>query len=1090
MKQHLYIFIAVVVAAFTVGCTANQTDDTPPVVPVGDIEITCSFDGEECASIRTSPQGKIISVNVEINNPGIYWTPVSNKEWCKVVEEKHYGNGSFKLDIAANNSFYLRDEAIITFVAGEYSEQILTVTQDGNIFIVDKKYEAMTKEASTFSFTLSTAYEYEFETSDWITTSVAAKRTETDLEGKSYDVVTIEAQIAENSSNSRYGYLNIKRRGEDEIHEHLNFWQFGTEVAYDEAGNLLIDAQDAKPLEVRFPTALVKSVSCPDWATVTNVENDDDSSSYIFTCQDNPSDASYVRDLSPVFSFFGGTELILSFIKQNFYDVGGIISSRGLALLAKTYNEGGNCDKWKTDGKLLILNDIDMSDIEDWTPIGTAARPFVGEFDGGYKSIKNFKSAKSFFGYCGEATAAVAGDDTDIDTSIGTSATIRNFLFDSSCELTLSGNVAANQHIASLAQSITNTTVSDCMSYASITLDGLTATSKINVYVGGLVAESDATSKIEKSKFSGTIANKDNTALSTTSTNQGVAYVGGIVAHTSGVVEESAFEYAANISHASIIQSSYIGGIAGYTEATSLLKNNEMKGNISYSSLRQATGYKNDSSRYCYVGGISGSTKGTIEACTFNGRLNSNSNIKSVFIGGIIGYLDNTTAKLLNNNTSKSSSIIITGAARYVNAGSLIGGLNFGTYTFDFTNDTGLIENTIQAGSESDGYTTSTLFVGGLIGGFSNGTGTASIEIIAPKWNGKIAINFTPSVTWSNVAVGGILGSAGESAETLTATYKVNISKAQNNGIIEVDTTTGSVIKSPVFIGGILGWNYGGSTIADSTLKGSITWISTNGKANGYAVATGGIVGGVDHGDTTISGCKVENADIYSGSYNNNGPNTGDFATKNKFTLNFTGGIIGTYRYKIDTSGELTITNCSCTGNINAFRGGVGGIAGCVIDATITNCQFSGKMEYIKDEIYNCFYGGIVAWGRSSTISECKVLADMNGRFAGSINVYSGGIAGWLSGNSLVDNCSYFGTVDIKELRVETSEDHFDEFYGGLAGNAESGTNVRNSKWGGFLRSERINSDALASQYALGVGTLTGQPCGGTATNITYWDGK
>ena len=1077
MKRYLYKFTAVVVVAFTLGCTTDLVDDNPSVVPAGDIEITCSFDGEECADIRTSPQEKILTVNVTINNPGIYWTPVSNKDWCRIVEEKHYGNGSFKLHIAANNSFYLRDEAVITFVAGEYSEQILTVTQDGNIFLVDKEYAAMTKEASTFSFTLSTAYEYEFETSDWITTSVAAKRTETDSEGMNYDVMTIEAQIEENTSDSRYGYLNIKRKGEDEVYESLNFWQFGTEVAYDEEGNILIDAQNAKPLEICFPTGLVMNVSCPDWATVTT-ENDDERTSYIFACEDNPSDASYVRDLSPLFSFFGDTELNLSFIKQNYYDVGGIISSRGLALLARTYNEGGDCDRWKTDGKLLILNDIDMSDIEDWTPIGTASRPFVGEFDGGHKAIMNFKSSKPFFGYCGE------------DAIDGTAA-ISNFLFDSSCELTLSGNVATDQYIASLAQSITNTTVSDCMSNASISLDGLTATAKINVYVGGLVALSDATSKIEKSKFSGTITNKDNTALSTTSTSRGVAYVGGIVAHTSGVVEDSAFEFAANISHASIIKDSYIGGIAGYADTASLLKNNEMKGNISYSSLRQPNGYVLDSSRNCYVGGISGSAKGVVEACTFSGRLNSDSNVKSIFIGGIIGYLDSATANLTNNNTSKSSSIAVTGATRYVNAGSLIGGLEFGNYTFDFTNDTGLIEGTILAGSESDGNNkVSSLFVGGLIGGFKNGTGTASIEIVAPKWDGKIVIDFTPSVTWSNVAVGGILGSAGESAETLTAIYKVNISKAKNNGTIEVDTTTGSVIKSPVFIGGILGWNYGGSTISNSTMTGSINWLSTSGKSNGYAVVVGGIVGGVDNGDTTISDCKVENVEMYSGSYNNNGQNTGDFAT-NKYTFNFTGGIIGTYRYKKDaTSGELTITKCSCSGNLNAYRGGVGGIAGCVVDAVISDCQFSGKMEYIKDKAHNCFYGGIVAWGRSSGISGCKVLSDMNGRFAGSINTCSGGIAGWLSSGSVVENCRYFGTVDVAQLRIETTEEHRDEFYGGLAGNAESGTIVRNSKWGGFLRSERINSDALASQYALGVGTITNEPCGGTATNITYWDGN
>lgn len=82
---------------------------------------------------------------------------------------------------------------------------------------------------------------------------------------------------------------------------------------------------------------------------------------------------------------------------------GGISTASDLVNFAKAVNNGSSTTQWQNEaGEIMLLNDIDMSSITSWTPIGNidasnyttsepyaTVNPFTGIFNGNNKSIKN-----------------------------------------------------------------------------------------------------------------------------------------------------------------------------------------------------------------------------------------------------------------------------------------------------------------------------------------------------------------------------------------------------------------------------------------------------------------------------------------------------------------------------------------------------------------------------------------------------------------------------------------------------------------------------------------------------------------------------
>ena len=116
-----------------------------------------------------------------------------------------------------------------------------------------------------------------------------------------------------------------------------------------------------------------------------------------------------------------------------FANAGGIATAEDLVAFAAAVNAGESIVNWmNADGKVVLLNDIDMSSVTSWTPIGasafnwasnalslTSGKMFTGYFDGqGYK-IKNFKMV---------CDNTVAGSAWGLFGGLGAGAVVENLV--------------------------------------------------------------------------------------------------------------------------------------------------------------------------------------------------------------------------------------------------------------------------------------------------------------------------------------------------------------------------------------------------------------------------------------------------------------------------------------------------------------------------------------------------------------------------------------------------------------------------------------------------------------------------------------
>lgn len=121
---------------------------------------------------------------------------------------------------------------------------------------------------------------------------------------------------------------------------------------------------------------------------------------------------------------------------------GGIKTADDLVAFATAVNAGESFAKWmNSEGKVVLLNDIDMSGVTSWTPIGTAVftwasnkltcdsgNPFTGYFDGKGHALKNFNMV---------CTNSTAGTAWGFFGALGAGAVVENIVFDSTCVLEL-----------------------------------------------------------------------------------------------------------------------------------------------------------------------------------------------------------------------------------------------------------------------------------------------------------------------------------------------------------------------------------------------------------------------------------------------------------------------------------------------------------------------------------------------------------------------------------------------------------------------------------------------------------------------------
>ena len=329
-------------------------------------------------------------------------------------------------------------------------------------------------------------------------------------------------------------------------------------------------------------------------------------------------------------------------------DKGGISTAADLMNFAKAVNNGSSTSRWQNDaGEIVLLNDIDMASVTDWTPIGdidasnyttaepyVAVHPFTGVFNGQGYAIKNLNYSSDITN--GRLSYGVFGSIEN--------ATVKNLtLGDASTAVTwtMSGTAPKYTIIAPLACFAKNSVIEGCTNYYNVdftadnksgefvALSGLTG-AIINTTIGG---ESKTQSCANRGFVrTGRISNTAN---------------GGTGMQTAGIcafmakAEGGKLSYCTNYGDISS-PTGRTGGIVA-TLMYGNIYNCDNRGTVEDDKVGQYEG-KEMSVTYNYkrMGGIVGGTDDlrtkpecTVESCTNYGNVITHLSVRT---GGIIGH--------------------------------------------------------------------------------------------------------------------------------------------------------------------------------------------------------------------------------------------------------------------------------------------------------------------------------------------------------------------------------------------------------------------------------------------------------------------
>ena len=180
-----------------------------------------------------------------------------------------------------------------------------------------------------------------------------------------------------------------------------------------------------------------------------------------------------------------------------FANAGGISTAEDLVAFAAAVNAGESIVNWmNADGKVVLLNDIDMSSVTSWTPIGastfnwasnaltcTGGKMFTGYFDGQGKTIRNFKMV------CENATEGAAWG---LFGGLGAGAVVENLVIDQTCSLELKSTAQTDCGV--LAGMVWDARVLNITNNASMTFSGTCSSKRVTMAVVGMAfAETDST---------------------------------------------------------------------------------------------------------------------------------------------------------------------------------------------------------------------------------------------------------------------------------------------------------------------------------------------------------------------------------------------------------------------------------------------------------------------------------------------------------------------------------------------------------------------------------------------------------------------
>ena len=335
-------------------------------------------------------------------------------------------------------------------------------------------------------------------------------------------------------------------------------------------------------------------------------------------------------------------------------------------------------------------------------------------------------------------------------------------------------------------------------------------------------------------------------------------------------------------------------------------------------------------------------------------------------LGGVIGSnaaeIDGTSAL----NISNSGAIVVENAITSVTLGLFEGGVV--GYT------TASVKNVKNTGSLTHKQTTSLqkLYLSGVVGSVVS---AANVEISGCENEGEIYFNAATasasgSVEYKENFVGGVLAGT---------TSNVTISSCKNAGYVHGGNAT-KLNGMTLYMGGVVGHLKGQSSIVSCENTGKIyndTFNNSNAKdLSVYAGGVAGFIEGTAENAITVTNCSVTTADKETELFGHR--------------RGYSGGIVAYAEY-------ATISECACDRNFNGSAYYLGGIAGWIVNSTISNCDWTGT-SIISSQLQSA--GGIVArLGAGSTVDGCRSYLETLAK--------GGTIAGISEAGATIRNCHY-----------------------------------------------------------------------------------
>lgn len=376
-------------------------------------------------------------------------------------------------------------------------------------------------------------------------------------------------------------------------------------------------------------------------------------------------------------------------------DAGNILisSAEDLAMVSLLANS-------QLDGNYILTANINLSEYENWIPIGTSSNPFTGSFDGREYTITNLKinstlSCIGLFGYAsGAKISNITISEPDINGGTSCTAAICGFLYSGTIDncAVEGGIVSGDCKVGGVVGMTSSSSVTSCYNTGAIEC----SSGGLN-YVGGVVGYG-ITSTITSCNNSGVIESSNN--------NNNPNYVGGVVGlatsestttissfYNSGIIKS-------NSTGSSLNTTSYVGGVAGSISSITLCYNT---GSIENSNTTSSSSYSNSNS----VGGVAGEVLSSATSCYNIGSINSCCGCRNYHLGGVFGYASAiiacyNTGSIKSIGTGSSST-----ASLYMTACSVGGVIGFISSSVISCYNTGVIES-----SSSNTYN----YIGTIVG--------------------------------------------------------------------------------------------------------------------------------------------------------------------------------------------------------------------------------------------------------------------------------------------------------------------------------------------------------------------------------------